>query len=169
VKNSEYPLEISNRTCGWQRRKEALNKKTATFLQIIDRVWHERFDFSFVFFDSWFAYYVITSKVVITYQSLYSSNTFSGWGLIESTCRYAPLSNFTNRWLRTTTPYSQPSFRLVNGYMAKQPAPKTCYCQRLLGCIGDTNTPGLSTQRICFPQRNESVNPQKPAGWRRPF
>ncbi|MEE4601453.1 MAG: transposase [Desulfobacteraceae bacterium] len=48
--------KIDKRTCGWKRRKEALDKKTTALLQMVDRAWHAGIDASFVLFDSWFAH-----------------------------------------------------------------------------------------------------------------
>jgi hypothetical protein len=47
--------DIDKRTNGWQRRKEALNKKTDVLIAMLDRAWKAGIDASFVLFDSWFA------------------------------------------------------------------------------------------------------------------
>ena len=57
---------IDKRTCGWKRRKEALEKKTTALLQLVDRAWHAGIDASFVLFDSWFAHDAIISSVCST-------------------------------------------------------------------------------------------------------
>ena len=54
---------IDKRTCGWKRRKEALDKKTTALLQMVDRAWHAGIDASFVLFDSWFAHDAIISSI----------------------------------------------------------------------------------------------------------
>ena len=54
---------IDKRTCGWKRRKEALDKKTTALLQMVDRAWHAGIDASFVLFDSWFAHDTIISSI----------------------------------------------------------------------------------------------------------
>jgi hypothetical protein len=54
---------IDKRTCGWKRRKEALDKKTTALLQLVERAWHAGIDASFVLFDSWFAHDAIISSV----------------------------------------------------------------------------------------------------------
>lgn len=54
---------IDKRTNGWQRRKEALNKKTDILVQMIMRAWHSGIDASFVLFDSWFAHDDVISKI----------------------------------------------------------------------------------------------------------
>jgi hypothetical protein len=58
--------EIDKRTCGWKRRKEALDKKTTALLQMVDRAWHAGIDASFVLFDSWFAHDKIISSICDT-------------------------------------------------------------------------------------------------------
>ena len=55
--------DIDKRTCGFKRRKEALNKKTTVLVQMIDRAWTAGIDASFVLFDSWFAHDNIISKI----------------------------------------------------------------------------------------------------------
>ena len=57
---------IDKRTCGWKRRKEALDKKTSALLQMVDRAWHQGLDASFVLFDSWFAHDKIISSICST-------------------------------------------------------------------------------------------------------
>jgi hypothetical protein len=57
---------IDKRTCGWKRRKEALDKKTTALLQMVDRAWHAGIDASFVLFDSWFAHDKIISSICDT-------------------------------------------------------------------------------------------------------
>jgi len=57
---------IDKRTCGWKRRNEALDKKTAVLLQMVDRAWHQGLDASFVLFDSWFAHDKIISSICST-------------------------------------------------------------------------------------------------------
>lgn len=54
---------IDKRTCGWKRRKEALDKKTTALVQMVDRAWHAGIDASFVLFDSWFAHDKIISAI----------------------------------------------------------------------------------------------------------
>jgi hypothetical protein len=54
---------IDKRTCGWKRRKEALDKKTTALLQLVDRAWHAGIDASFVLFDSWFAHDTIINSI----------------------------------------------------------------------------------------------------------
>ncbi len=54
---------IDKRTCGWRRRKEALDKKTNVLLQMVDRAWNAGIDASFVLFDSWFAHDKIISSI----------------------------------------------------------------------------------------------------------
>ena len=54
---------IDKRTCGWKRRKEALNKKTDTLIQMVARAWNQGIDASFVLFDSWFAHDKIISNI----------------------------------------------------------------------------------------------------------
>lgn len=54
---------IDKRTCGWKRRKEALDKKTTALVQMADRAWHAGIDASFVLFDSWFAHDKIVSSI----------------------------------------------------------------------------------------------------------
>jgi IS4 transposase len=58
--------DIDKRTCGWKRRKEALDKKTTALLQMVDRAWHAGIDASFVLFDSWFAHDKIISSICDT-------------------------------------------------------------------------------------------------------
>ena len=55
--------DIDKRTCGWKRRQEALNKKTTTLLQMVERVWNQGIDACFVLFDSWFAHDKIISGI----------------------------------------------------------------------------------------------------------
>jgi len=55
--------DIDKRTCGWKRRKEALDKKTTALLQMVDRAWHAGIDASFILFDSWFAHDKIISSI----------------------------------------------------------------------------------------------------------
>jgi hypothetical protein len=43
--------KIDKRTCGWKRRKEALDKKTTALLQMVDRAWHAGINASFVLFE----------------------------------------------------------------------------------------------------------------------
>jgi hypothetical protein len=57
---------IDKRTCGWSRRKEALDKKTTALLQLVDRAWHAGIDASFVLFDSWFAHDTIINSICST-------------------------------------------------------------------------------------------------------
>ena len=57
---------IDKHTCGWKRRKEALDKKTNALLQMVDRAWHAGIDASFVFFDSWFAHDKIIGSICST-------------------------------------------------------------------------------------------------------
>lgn len=54
---------IDKRTCGWKRRKEALDKKTNVLLQMVERAYNVGIDASFVLFDSWFAHDAIISKI----------------------------------------------------------------------------------------------------------
>jgi hypothetical protein len=54
---------IDKRTCGWKRRQEALDKKTNTLLQMVDRAWQHGIDASFVLFDSWFAHDAVISSI----------------------------------------------------------------------------------------------------------
>jgi hypothetical protein len=54
---------IDKRTCGWKRRQEALDKKTNTLLQMVDRAWQQGIDASFVLFDSWFAHDAVISSI----------------------------------------------------------------------------------------------------------
>jgi hypothetical protein len=54
---------IDKRSCGWKRRKEALDKKTTALLQMVDRAWQAGIDASFVLFDSWFAHDAIISRI----------------------------------------------------------------------------------------------------------
>lgn len=56
--------DIDKRTNGWQRRKEALCKKTDTLVQMIGRAWNSGINASFVLFDSWFAHDDVVSKIV---------------------------------------------------------------------------------------------------------
>ena len=58
--------DIDKRTCGWKRRKEALDKKTTALLRMVDRAWHAGIDASFVLFDSWFAHDTIISSICDT-------------------------------------------------------------------------------------------------------
>ena len=55
--------DIDKRTIGWHRRKEALSKKTATLVSMVDRAWNSGIDASFVLFDSWFAHDDVISKI----------------------------------------------------------------------------------------------------------
>ena len=55
--------DIDRRTNGWRRRKEALNKKTTTLIQMIARAWAAGIDASFVLFDSWFAHDDVIAKI----------------------------------------------------------------------------------------------------------
>ena len=55
--------DIDKRTCGWKRRKEALNKKTTVLVQMVHRAWTAGIDASFVLFDSWFAHDGIISQI----------------------------------------------------------------------------------------------------------
>ncbi|ACL05876.1 transposase IS4 family protein [Desulfatibacillum aliphaticivorans] len=55
--------DIDKRTCGWKRRKEALEKKTDALLEMVQRAWDQGVDASFLLFDSWFAHDAIISKV----------------------------------------------------------------------------------------------------------
>lgn len=55
--------DIDKRTCGWKRRKEALDKKTTVLVQMVDRAWNAGIDASFVLFDSWFAHDDIISQI----------------------------------------------------------------------------------------------------------
>jgi hypothetical protein len=55
--------DIDKRTCGWKRRQEALDKKTTTLIQMIDRAYNCGIDAAFVLFDSWFAHDDIISKI----------------------------------------------------------------------------------------------------------
>jgi hypothetical protein len=57
---------IDERTCGWKRRKEALDNKTIALLQMVERAWHAGIDASFVLFDSWFAHDKIISSICDT-------------------------------------------------------------------------------------------------------
>lgn len=57
---------IDKRSCGWRRRKEALDKKTTALLQMVDRAWHAGIDASFVLFDSWFAHDTIINSICST-------------------------------------------------------------------------------------------------------
>ncbi len=57
---------IDKRTCGWRRRKEALDKKTSALLKLVDRAWHAGIDASFVLFDSWFAHDTIINSICST-------------------------------------------------------------------------------------------------------
>jgi hypothetical protein len=57
---------IDKRTCGWQRRKEALKKKTDALLQLVNRAQQVGIDASFVLFDSWFAHDKIISSICST-------------------------------------------------------------------------------------------------------
>jgi len=58
--------DIDKRSCGWKRRKEALDKKTSALLQMIQRAWHAGIDASFVLFDSWFAHDTIIQRIYAT-------------------------------------------------------------------------------------------------------
>lgn len=58
--------DIDKRTCGWKRRKEALDKKTTALLQMVDRAWNAGIDASFVLFDSWFAHDKIINCICST-------------------------------------------------------------------------------------------------------
>lgn len=60
---NKHLRDIDKRTIGWQRRKEALSKKTDTLIQMIDRSWKSGIDASFVLFDSWFAHDDVISKI----------------------------------------------------------------------------------------------------------
>ena len=55
--------DIDKRTCGWKRRKEALDKKTTVMVQMVERAWDAGIDAAFVLFDSWFAHDDIISKI----------------------------------------------------------------------------------------------------------
>ena len=55
--------DIDKRTCGWKRRKEALDKKTTALVHMVNRAWKEGIDASFVLFDSWFAHDDIISRI----------------------------------------------------------------------------------------------------------
>lgn len=57
---------IDKRTCGWKRRKEALEKKTTSLLQMVDRAWHQGIDASFVLFDSWFGHDKVINSIFST-------------------------------------------------------------------------------------------------------
>ncbi|MFZ2631264.1 MAG: transposase [Desulfosalsimonadaceae bacterium] len=55
---------VDKRTSGWRRRTEALNKKTDTLIQMINRAWKSGIDAAFVLFDSWFAHDDVISKII---------------------------------------------------------------------------------------------------------
>lgn len=55
---------IDKRTNGWQRRKEALEKKTDVLIEMVRRAWSSGIDASFVLFDSWFAHDSVISQIV---------------------------------------------------------------------------------------------------------
>jgi hypothetical protein len=57
---------IDKRTCGWKRRKEALDKKTTALLQMVDRAWHQGIDAAFVLFDSWFGHDKVINSICST-------------------------------------------------------------------------------------------------------
>lgn len=56
--------DIDKRTNGWRRRKEALNKKTDSLVQMIGRAWKSGINASFVLFDSWFAHDDVVSRIL---------------------------------------------------------------------------------------------------------
>lgn len=58
--------DIDKRTCGWKRRKEALDKKTSALVQMVDRAYNAGIDASFVLFDSWFAHDTIINSIFST-------------------------------------------------------------------------------------------------------
>lgn len=60
---NNHHRNIDKRTNGWRRRKEALNKKTDTLIQMIDRAWKSGINASFVLFDSWFAHDDVIHKI----------------------------------------------------------------------------------------------------------
>jgi len=55
--------DIDKRTNGWQRRKEAFNKKTDMLVEMANRAWNAGIDASFMLFDSWFAHDDVISKI----------------------------------------------------------------------------------------------------------
>lgn len=54
---------IDRRTNGWKRRKEALQKKTETAIDMVQRAWNQGVDASFVLFDSWYSHDVLISRI----------------------------------------------------------------------------------------------------------
>ena len=56
--------DIDKRTNGWNRRKEALKKKTDIVIEMVNRAWKQGIDASFVLFDSWFSHDAVIAQII---------------------------------------------------------------------------------------------------------